>query len=412
MSVVLRDEGRSPSLRKRRFYARYMRWLEWGGYGVVTVVIGAFVYAFTARVDDVIAADGVELAPASTPILASGSLSVVRRLVSEGAEVRRGEAVLEIVEGTESAVAYRRWAAAREIGDPALLVRFPAPATRRLLAPRAGTFRSELPKGNWDGGGVSFGTGDPIGRIVDYGEVTAQASLAGDTASRARAGGEARLTNLEFPNPDGATLRAVGPAGRGNLAGRSVLDPGLRNDLQKGLVGKGIRLKSETLTVAKVTDVEVQATFQAEASAIRGGMPLDLAKGSVLRARVLSGTPVASAQLVNLPPELAGRVRRAVAALAGREVVSPDGDPLRIIAAERTGVLVKVKAEGLAPAYAPALPATPLKLTFDADLRIVSPPPALVRALREADRDGKPITCRVELVTGTRPLAFLLLKRS
>ena len=79
--------------------------------------------------------------------------------------------------------------------------------------------------------------------------------------------------------------------------------------------------------------------------------------------------------------------------------------------ADETGVFVKIKAQGLAGG-APALSATPLKTTFDADVVIDAPPPALVRALRDAARTGKPVTARVELTTGTRPLAFLLLKRS
>jgi hypothetical protein len=61
MKRIYPPEWRSANPWKRRFYSRYMRWLERFGYVVVGAVVLAFVYAFTYRVDDVISADGVEI---------------------------------------------------------------------------------------------------------------------------------------------------------------------------------------------------------------------------------------------------------------------------------------------------------------------------------------------------------------
>lgn len=397
MSRVVRDEGRSPSLHKRRFYARYMRWIERIGYGVVVVVIGAFVYAFTARVDDVISADGVELAPAVASLTATGPTLVVRRIAGEGAEVASGAPLFEVVEGPEATRTYRLWAAAEEIGDPALRGRYPRPATRIVVAPRGGTFR-------FDTKGDEAADGEVIARVTDFNEVHAQASLAGDTAARAKAGGAVRLTDLAFPNPDGVTLRAPG------IVSRGLLGPTLRKEIEGALVGTRVRIKGETLSVKSVTDVGVNARLGTESAPGTGGIPLDLEGNAVLRGRVVSGEVVATAQLVALPADLAARVRDRVTALAGTTVVAPDGSQKRIVNAAMGGVLVKIKAEGLASG--PAANATPLKTTFDADVRLDAPGATLIRALREADRSGKPVTARVELVTGNRPLAFVLLKRS
>lgn len=61
MKRIYPPEWRSTNPWKRRFYSSYMRWLERFGYVVVTLVVLAFVYAFTYRVDDVVTADGVEI---------------------------------------------------------------------------------------------------------------------------------------------------------------------------------------------------------------------------------------------------------------------------------------------------------------------------------------------------------------
>ncbi len=61
-------EWRTQNLAKRRFYAKYMTWLEHLGFGVVAVVVGAFIFAFFYQIDDVVTAEGVEIKPASTMV--------------------------------------------------------------------------------------------------------------------------------------------------------------------------------------------------------------------------------------------------------------------------------------------------------------------------------------------------------
>ncbi|MBL8041147.1 MAG: hypothetical protein JNM04_07345, partial [Chthonomonas sp.] len=119
MKQVFQPEWRTQNRRKRRFYAKYMKWLEVAGYLVVATVVSLFVLAFNYKVDDVVDAPDVTLTPLTTEYVAESSGIVVAQLAAPGTELRAGDPVLEIVTGDSNVSAYQRWAAIESLkNDP------------------------------------------------------------------------------------------------------------------------------------------------------------------------------------------------------------------------------------------------------------------------------------------------------
>ena len=405
MKTVFPPEWRTQTRWKRRFYARYMKWLERAGYVLVAGVFAAFVAAFNVKVEDVVSADKVAIVPFARPLVAKGAVRVVRVLAKDLDEVAASQPLLEVVVGDDAIQRYARWEAARGLPDePGLLARYPKPVLTVLKAPVEGTFRLDAKEG------ATVEDETTLGRVVDYEDLRVEASLTGDTVARARPDAEARIVKIVVEPMAGTLFR-----GGGGVSGQA-LGTEVRAVVEKGLVGRGIRLRDDVpLRVGEVKEVQVDADVALDARrswnrAARLDPPADLE----VAAEVIEGAPSATVQVADLPPEVAADAERAVVQALGERGVRTPENSVGVLRGAKARIVVKLKAgptDGLRKDERP-IPGTMLSRSYDAKLRLIGIAPTLYQAVRQADRDGRTVTCRVELKTGERPAALRLLRKS
>ncbi|HWD40310.1 MAG TPA: hypothetical protein VG944_15790, partial [Fimbriimonas sp.] len=244
MKQIFQPEWRTQNRLKRKFYARYMVWLERFGYLVVIAVIGAFLFAFNYPVDDTISADGVKLAAAATPVDAKDHTLIVRRLKNDFDDVKAGDPVLEVVEGDQAIQSYQRWqkidSLRSDLGATADLTslarRYPRPSTKTILAPTAGTFRCD-PKTD------DVAQGTEVCHVSDYSTVQLHATLTGDSVAKAAVGQWAKISNIDVESDSGTVLRAT--ASQGPLLSHQVLGPEIRKDVAARLAGHAVQFRDD-----------------------------------------------------------------------------------------------------------------------------------------------------------------------
>jgi hypothetical protein len=413
MRNVFPPEWRTQNRRRRRFYSRYMRSLERAGYALVCGVFGAFVFAFNYPVEDLVTADKVKIEPLTAPLSSKTPTLVVSLFAKDGDEVKEGQPLLEVVASEADIPRFQKWRAVHQLKDEVgetpevvrLFARYPRPTTYPINAPMDGVFRVDEAAVV----GKSMEAEAPLGRVVDYRELRLSASLAGQTVPKAAVGQPARLTSIAIDPEEGTLFRAGGTLS-GRLLGSSVKDV-----LSKELSGKGVRLRDDIpLKVAEISEVQIDArATRTEGGDATKAIPLDPPADLLVKAEILEGQPMASVQIADLPADVEAKARQAVrAAVNGKAVRRPDGSVATLVDAEDVRMVVKLKAERASSFEPNALSATSLSRSFDAKLRIPSPPAFLVDAVRAADANGKAVTARVEVQTGTRPIAFILLRKS
>lgn len=414
MKQVFPSEWRTQNRFKRRIYSKYMGWMEKVGYLVVLAVLGAFVFAFNYRVDDVVKADGVKIEPAAKHITADDKTLVAKVLAEDFAEVRKGQAILEVVRGDTAIQQYRRWASIDtlrgEVGltpeVQRLTAQHPKPATQMISAPADGVFRIDYKAEEAE-------AGTTLARVVDYNDLRLIASLEGQTVPKAAVGQTARITALNLGSPDKTLFRgssSQGPALSGRLIGGEA-----RKILEDGLRGASVQLRDDTpLGIGDLGELQIDAKVsRAAAGANLAAVPLDPPAQYVLKAQVVEGTPSAVVQIADLPAELQERARAAIQkSIKDRVIQDLDGSLAKLVDANDIRFVAKLNAKGELKDSGLKLQGSMISRKFDATLKIDSPPPFLIQAIREADRNGSAVTARVELITGNRPIAFILLKKS
>lgn len=412
MRQVFPPEWRTQNRRKRRFYAKYMRGLERAGYVLVCGVFGAFIFAFNYKVDDLVTAEKVAIQPFSSPLKLDGEVRIVRALVADFDEVRAGQPLVEVVVGPDAIKRYEAWQAVQDLGSKVgntaevgrLSVLYPRPVVQVLKAPSAGTVRID-PLNL----GKTLDAQAEIAKVVDYKDLRLTASLSGQTVPQAKVGQMARVSSIVIEPEAGTLFR-----GSDAISGR-LLGDGVKKLLQQGLAGAEVRLRDDIpLKVSDISEIQVDATVKPEQGGdLAGAIALDPPSDYSVEAQVMEGSPAASVQIADLPPGLAAKTKEAVAqAVNGRAVRRLDGSVAKLAKPDDVHMVVKLKATQADGMTTTILNGTSLTRTFDAQLRIASPPSFLIDAVRMADRAGKPVTARVELRTGRRPIAFLLLKKS
>ncbi|MBC8065827.1 MAG: hypothetical protein H7Y17_13425 [Chlorobia bacterium] len=414
MKQVFQPDWRTQNRVKRRIYSKYMGWLEKFGYLVVLGVLGAFVFAFNYRVDDVVKADGVKLEPAATAIQYREPILVAKVLVDDFAEVRKGQPLMEIVQGEVAILKYQSWAKLDDlrkvVGSTPEIDRLGAqytkPKVEVVASPIAGTFRLDFT-------GAEAEADTVLARVVDYNDLRLTASLDGQTVPQASVGQYARVTAINIGSADKTIFRGSSPSGPA-LSGQ-LIGARARGILEEGLKGASIQLRDDVpLEISDVGELQVDARIdRSPTSGEAKAISLDPPANYVLRAQVIEGTPSAVVQIADLPPDLQERVRASIKeAIQNRVIQDLDGSLAKLVDAKDVRLVVKLNAKGRAKDSALKLQGTMISRKFDAKLKVESPPPFLVQAVREADRSGSFVTSRVELVTGNRPIAFILLKKS
>ncbi len=407
MKNVFPPEWRAQSRWQRRFYSRYMRTLERAGYVLVAGVFAAFIFAFNYSVEDLVTADKVQIVPFSVPLNAAEPTRVTEYLAEDNAMVAKGQAVMRIVQG-RAVERYAAWeqvdALRRLVGNTAevreLASAFPKPTTTLVVAPAAGVFRKVA---------ETAGADEPLARIVDYSNLRLAASLAGQTVSQAAVGQPTRITSISIEPDAGVLFR-----GTDSISG-SILGKELKDAISKDLVGRGVRVRDDIpLAVTEVTEVQVDATTRFDSATPSGeSVALDPVGSLVLDAEVISGTPAATIQVADLPPNVYESARKlAQDGTLNRAVKKIDGSTAQIAGVENLRFLVKLKAGPAGEGMASELAGAMVSRSFEAGVRLKQPPEFLIEAVRRADVAGRKVTARVEMVTGKRPIALRLLKKS
>jgi hypothetical protein len=403
MKTHFPSEWRTQKKWKRRFYSKYMRWLEWLGYATVICVIGAFIVAFNYRVDDVIAADKVPLRAAAESVLADQPTMIVKQLVPNFSEVKSGEAVLEVVEGEEAIKRFVAWQGASELGATTSLTK---PTTRFVNAPVSGTVFVAPEQ-------VSqvFEAKAELAQIRDYTHLIATASLTGQGVAKAEPGGTATLKSIVAETHHGILVR--GRSGRDSLISGQLGSAALGEKVSSSLAGQSFRVRDDIpLQFSELTEVQIDANMTTQAGS-GDGVWLEPSPSTTLTAKVVSGEHAATLQFAQLPPSIRSALESEIQSSLKQNVRTLDGETLSISDLSNINTVIKAKAvPGPAEPTAPLISATALSRTFEAELRIDNPPAYLIAAVKAADRSGKVVTAKVELKTGDRPIATLLLKRS
>ncbi|HWD39073.1 MAG TPA: hypothetical protein VG944_09520, partial [Fimbriimonas sp.] len=210
----------------------------------------------------------------------------------------------------------------------------------------------------------------------------------------------------------GTVLRAT--ASQGPLLSHQVLGPEIRKDVAARLAGHAVQFRDDLpLKIDDVSQVQVDTSVQESPGTNGAASPLAPPQDFELKAQVIGGKPVATAQVADLPDPIRTPIEEDVKkAISANPVRDLNGQSKSLQNVGSLQILIQLKANGPAPNGATILPGTPLKRSFDATLRIDSPPSFLIDALKAADRAGKAITVRVELKTSSKPIAFVLLKKS
>lgn len=415
---IFRPDWRSQSRAKRRFFARYMGWLEKTGFVVVSLLLAAFAFSFFYRIEEHITAEDVPIEPSSTAVVAPESGFVVRQLVAEGAEVRVGDALFELVVGPQSrelGPAYAGIARSlEEATDPSIRQRLSlslaglgALRTRRVAATAAGAFKAA------DGSKAGyFEEGTVLGEVLDYSRLLLRPKLAGKSIANARVGQPAVISNVRILSPGDTLLRArFEGANRGSAISRSLAGSDVKDALNRALAGRSVVSREDIpVAIAEVTEVEVESGVRVGPG--RGeGTPLDPGADDSFKGRVVQGKHVMSAQIADLPED----ARRAAVAAVNEKLLGKSldvgGKPLSVEEISEPHFVVRLQASG-DTGSGPPIPAASLKRTFDAEVVFESAPPELVLRIREAHREGRQVTARVQVRTGTRSVAYFLLRRS
>lgn len=307
---IFQPEWRTQSKRKRRFYARYMGWLERTGFVIVTLLLAGFVYSFFYEVEEWVSAEDVPI---------------------------------ELVDTPEQAL---------------------------VLKPKLG----------------------------------------GKSIAKAAIGQDAKITNIRIA-AEGDTLLRANVQGSGVAVSRRLAGDAVKTALESSLKGRTVQSREDIpLTISEIGDIEVEADLKTTASQERG-LTFDPSIGVTLIGRVTEGKHVLSAQLGDLPPDVRNAAVRALKEKLQGQTVEVDGKPQKIEEILDPRFVVRLTAENAA-AGGNTIQAASLKRTFDATIVLDQVPLDLQQRIRDAIRQGKVVTAKVQVRTGKRPIAYFLLRRS
>lgn len=398
-------EWRSQSPWKKRFYARYMKWLERIGYAVVALVLGAFVFAFNYRVDDLITADKVPITATVHSVKMVEPVVIVKALVANYSDVTKGQAILEVVKGDAALNQYLAWSAMERSGATNTVVR---PRVEQIFADQAGVLvvdEALLEK--------RLDPETELAQIRDYSQLLLSAKLGGQGVAKAKSGGVATLKSISISSSSGILVRGDsenGPVVSGRLLGADVTEK-----LKVELMDQPLEVRDDIpLQVKDISRLEVDSKLVLANEVSGVGIQVDPAAASIYKAEVVSGEHTATIQFAQLPKGVQERINQVIeGAVGGRLITDLSGSTRTVQSASDFNTVFQVTAiPGLGKNGVEKISGAAISRNFEAQLKIQSPPDYLMRAVRNADAEGQAVTVKVELKTGDRAIATLLLKRS
>ncbi len=398
-------EWRTQSGWKKRFYATYMKWLERIGYAVVALVLGAFVFAFNYRVDDVITADKVPITATVHSIKMGEPVLIVKALAPNFSDVQAGQPILEVVKGEVQLDQYVAWAAMERSGVPHNLVR---PKVDIVTADQGGVVvvdEALLEK--------RIEPDTELAQIRDYSQLVASAKLGGQGVANAKMGGVATLKSISVSSASGVLLR--GDSESGPIVSGRLITADTVEKLSVELMDLPLRVRDDIpLQVSGLTKLEIDSKMVLQDGGSGEGIQVDPAAATLFKADVVSGEHTATIQFANLPANIQSQVNQVIEGAIGNKVVTDlSGKPRTIQSVADFNTVFQVTAiPGEGKSGMEFVNGTAISRNFEAQLKIQSPPDYLIKAVRNADAEGQTVTVKVELKTGDRPIATLLLKRS
>jgi multidrug resistance efflux pump len=278
-------------------------------------------------------------------------------------------------------------------------------------------------------------------KVVDLDDLRITGKLKGETLPDAREGQQAVVKAIIPERKTGMIFRGdTVPQGRyfwqkERVTSFSLLDPKLKDTVKEAFKDRKITRRDDIpFDMTEVTDVEVNADLKTVplANAPLPDITADLPGEMELGGHVVDGKHVLTVQLADMPPSVKQEVTQQVGeAVTGKIIEAPDrpkkhGGPvplhhLRVEGVRGVQVIAKMKAENPEPkgktdrlkkeAARNAVRGASLDRLYEATIRIDNPPPVLKKRVLELLEQGKVVKARVEIKTGRRPIAFILLKR-
>lgn len=397
MKRVFPPEWRTQNRAKRRFYAKYMGWLEKGGFLIVAAVFVGFIYAFNYPVEDVIKADGVQISASSTAVKADDLTLVTSRYVTDFEQVKAGQKIAQILVGGAEVWKYQ-YSKTQPLGG---LIKF---NYKDLKAPSNGIVKGLA-------AGAMAQKDEDLFQILDYSKLEVKASLEGQTVAKAKAGQKARLTSLNLPSASMTLFRAS--AGGEDIISGQLIGDEAKKLLSEAFKGQKLAARDEIpLEAGEIKQIQIDAKLGWKDGGSSQGQMVDPSSRTQLAAEVTEGTHEVTVQAAQLPANVRSQLEQMIRSrVTGRVVTLPSGGSRVLGDISELGIIVQMSATEAQGAVS-ALPAAILGHKYSASLRLTNPPAYLSEAVLRADMEGKAVTARAEVVTGTRPIALLLLRRS
>lgn len=381
---IFQPEWRTQSRRKRRFYAKYMGWLEKTGFVVVGLLVAGFAFSFFYEVEEWVSAEDVAIEAEETLVTAPFAGKVVPHGVVDGEVVEKGQPIFLVSESEAS-----------------------APMGNTVLSPATGVLDldEELVS-------KAVETGAQIAVIRNYNTLLVKPKLGGKSVANAAIGQPAELSNIRIQSEGDTLLRAhLEGDVEGQQVSRKLAGDAVKKALEASLVGQSIKAREDKpLTVVGIGDVEVEAEVLTKSNS-EAGENFDPSATMKLLGKVTEGKPVITAQLGDLPPDVRNNAIQALKAqLVGKSVVA-NGKPVKIEDVLDPRFVVRLSAEGIGD-NGKAISVASIKRTFDATIQLENVSDDLVDRVRQAHLSGKAVTAKVQVRTGSRPIAYFLLRRS
>lgn len=262
------------------------------------------------------------------------------------------------------------------------------------------------------------------------GALQVSATFTGETITRARVGSGATVSEIVAEGQNGFILRADVRAENKppeRVTARRLFDEATAGAVREALTGQPVRPEAkakELLTVTQVGDIEITADIHARSSSATerssdssgNGIFADPPDTLRLAGKVVSGTHRVSLQVAQLPLSVREQVR---AALAARTLSVPGGKDassraLTVSDVDNVRIVASVTGEPRAgdPAgNGDALTGAGAQRSFEATIHLLDTPPDFVVEVKRLAKQGKTFKAKVSVQTGSRPLAWRLLKR-
>lgn len=356
-----------------------MVWLERGGYALALLVIGAFIFAFTYKVDETITADKVKITGETTTVKAPFAMKSIKPVVASGTEVKKGDRLY--VDNY--------------------------PEATDVLAPADGIFYDKLPEGQ-----TSCPADFELGTVTNYDSLIIEASLSGQSVSQAKSGLPVKISNVVAEPIAG--IRLTGQVNGDNFTSGFFFneeDLGAINDTVKG---KWVKARDDfPLQIKEVSEILLDAKVVASPANDANALPQEPLSKQTFTGTVESGSHSGSFQWAILPTEVKDKIISLLKAKSDQVAVNVGSQGKFFLKDfESFNPILKIKVEEGEGTASDLNSVASVSRSFDAKIVLENPPAELIALVKQSDQFGKPVTCKVEVKTGSKPIAFVLLKKS